>query len=139
MFGKHHGALLQRKDSENLFFIVVVKRKIMLYFLAIALLTFASTFMVADAMSHIWQALTQSRVALISYGVWMAAFAVSVLDADWLTTLGFAHALFFLGCWLFVRPTGGAGSSQLEDCVQFPIISYVPAYFVLYLLQGWLW
>jgi hypothetical protein len=111
----------------------------MLYFLGIALLTLASTFMVADTVAHIWEALSRSRVALISYGVWMAAFALSVVDADWLTALGLTHALFFIGCWMLVRPMVTQTSLPQDDYIRIPLIAYVPAYFALYLLQNWLW
>lgn len=111
----------------------------MLYFLGIVLLTFASTFMVADTVAHIWKALSTGRVAFISYGVWMAAFALSVVDADWLTTLGFVHALFFLGCWLFALQQDPQLASHHDDYIHIPLVVYVPAYFVLYLLQNWLW
>ncbi|KPA84197.1 hypothetical protein ABB37_02257 [Leptomonas pyrrhocoris] len=111
----------------------------MLYFLGIVLLTFTSTFMVADTVAHIWQALNKNRVALLSYGVWMAAFTLSVVDVDWLTTLGFAHALFFIGCWMFARPSDTQLLPQLDDYVRIPFSVYVPAYFALYFLQSWLW
>lgn len=117
--------------------VVVVEK--MLYFASIVLLTFASTFMAADSVAHIWRSLEKSRVALILYGVWVAAFALSVLDADWLSTLGFVHALFFIGCWLLVPQKDGAFGPQHSDYVQIPLTLYVPAYFVLWLIQGWLW
>ncbi|KPI89892.1 hypothetical protein ABL78_0964 [Leptomonas seymouri] len=119
--------------------IVICSASVMLYFLGIVLLTFMSTFMVADTVAHIWPALSKHRVALISYGVWMAAFTLSVVDADWLITLGLAHALFFIGCWLFVRPSGTHLSPQHDDYVQIPLTVYVPAYVLICLLHGSLW
>ncbi|CBZ08845.1 hypothetical protein, unknown function [Leishmania infantum JPCM5] len=112
----------------------------MLYTITLALITFASTFMVADTVANIWQLLNSGRVALISYSVWMAALTLTVLGADWLTTLGFVHALIFVACWWLVRDGDNPAHSSpsRDDYVRFPVTVYVPAFVVLYFLQGWL-
>ncbi|KAG5475737.1 hypothetical protein LSCM4_04322 [Leishmania orientalis] len=112
----------------------------MLYIVALTLLTFASTFMAADTVANIWQALSRGRVALISYSVWMAALTLTVLGTDWLTTLGFVHTLIFVACWWLVRDGDDAAhsSSTFDDYVRFPMTVYVPAFMALYFLQGWL-
>ncbi|AIN99617.1 hypothetical protein LPMP_272380 [Leishmania panamensis] len=112
----------------------------MLYIAALTLITFASTFMVADTVANIWQLLSRGRVALISYSVWMAALTLTVLGTDWLTMLGLLHALIFVGCWWLVCDGDGAAhaSSTRDDYVRFPVTVYVPVFMVLYFLQGWL-
>ncbi|GET89895.1 hypothetical protein, unknown function [Leishmania tarentolae] len=112
----------------------------MLYVFTLALLTFVSTFMVADTVANIWQLLNSGRVALISYSVWMAALTLTVLGTDWLTTLGFVHVLIFVTCWWLARDDGNTAYSlaSRDDYVHFPVTVYVPAFVVLYFLQGWL-
>ncbi|KAG5475475.1 hypothetical protein LSCM1_03595 [Leishmania martiniquensis] len=111
----------------------------MLYIVGLILLTFASTFMAADTVANIWKPLSRRRVALISYSIWMASLTLTLLGTDWLTTLGFVHALIFVACWWVARDGEDAARASFtrDDYVRFPVTVYVPAFVVLYFLQGW--
>ncbi|KAG5504504.1 hypothetical protein JKF63_04956 [Porcisia hertigi] len=112
----------------------------MLYVICISLLTFLSTFMVADTVSNTWPLLSRGRVALTSCSVWVAAFVLTMLGADnWLMTLGLLHAVTFCFCGFLLRGGDNAARSFLtHDFVRFPVVTFLPALLMLYMLGGWL-
>lgn len=107
-----------------------------LYELCMAALTFASSFMAADTVIHVLR-LQKDRIATIFFGIWLVAAALTVVDEDWLSTLGFGHVILFLGCFVVEKTRSDASAIQEKDYIMVPTRLYVPLYLAVCFIRYW--
>lgn len=101
----------------------------MLYPLLIGFLTFFSSFMTADALRHVFL-LPVEELSLVFFSIWSAAVILSLLDKDWVTSLGFFHVFIFLICAVKVY-RGNYGGHE-KDFIKVPLTVFTPLFLVVF-------
>lgn len=87
--------------------------------------------MAADTTSSVFGLKTE-RVSTILVSVWLAAVTLSLVDTDWLGTLGFAHILLFAVSAAVFAAIRGTQEASAVDFIRFPLTTFVPVFLVVY-------
>lgn len=106
----------------------------MLYILFMLTVTFVSTFMTADTVSHVGQ-LKSDSVGKLFLSVWLAALCLTILDGDWFTTLGWVHTAIFLCSYSLAR-LGQTVEHTSKDFIKNPVVYFVPCFLITYFIFG---
>lgn len=92
--------------------------------------TLASSFMVADTVTHVVK-LQPESVSTVFFGFWLTTLALFVFDSNWFNFLGFVHVLVFLACSLLAYQHDSKKWLS-KDYIRIPLMWFFPTFLILY-------
>ncbi|CCW70451.1 unnamed protein product [Phytomonas sp. Hart1] len=105
----------------------------MLYELFVLVATLASTFMAADTTAHILD-VNPERISKILLYIWIGTLVLTLLDGDWMSTLGCVHTFFYLACALLAYMSPGEDNLK-RDYIRIPLTIFVPTFLSFYIMH----
>lgn len=101
----------------------------MIYIALMGIMTFASSFMVADTLHHVLR-FPVEELSVLFFSIWSGAVILSLVDRNWMTSLGFFHIFVFLVCATKVY-RGNFGGHE-KDFIKFPLRFFAPLFLGLF-------
>lgn len=104
-----------------------------MYNVIAALLTFVSSFMVSDTISHAFTHLEKQRLSVVFISLWVAVTLLTLVGRELLFYLGFMHIVLF--CFSAAIVYYGKFGGHKKDYIEVPLKVYAPLFLLTYILR----